>query len=108
MVSFDTFKKTFTKIGYGIQYNSDNTCVTGTLTNHNELLFQAYQKPNKNVDVGIEAGWKHDSRTPRLALAIKNDIDDDTSLKVKIENSGYLSLGYTFTPRECKRFDMCL
>lgn len=102
LISFDTFKKTFTKFGYGIQYNGANTCVTGTLTNHNELLFQAYQKSvlGYNVDVGLEASWKHNSRTSRLAMAIKNDFSADTSLKVKIDNSGYLSFGYMFSPRD--------
>ena len=102
MISLDTFKQKLDKIGYGVQYANNSTCVTGTLTNHNDLLLQISQKIPQNLEVGIEAAWKFSNKAYRLGLATKYNIFDNRSIKAKVDNNGNLSLGYTFPARDGK------
>ena len=53
-----------------------------------------YQKVNHNLETGVQLAWTAGSNATRFGLGCKYQLDDDSAVRAKINNSSQLGLGY--------------
>ncbi len=53
-----------------------------------------YQKVNANLETGVQLAWTAGSNATRFGLGCKYQLDDDSAVRAKINNSSQLGLGY--------------
>lgn len=53
-----------------------------------------YQKVNSDLETGVQMAWNAGSNATRFSLGCKYQLDCDSSVRAKIDNSSQLGLGY--------------
>jgi len=94
---FDTgrSKLTHSNIGFGIA--KGNYAVHTFVNNNSEFGGNVFHRPNANLELGANIGWRTGDNNPLFGLASKYQIDKDTIVRAKISNNSQLGFALTQT-----------
>jgi voltage-dependent anion channel protein 2 len=94
---FDTgrSKLTHSNIGFGVA--KGNYAVHTFVNNNTEFGGNVYHRPNPNLEVAANVGWRTGDNNPLFGLGAKYQIDRDTIVRAKISNNSQLGFALTHT-----------
>lgn len=74
----------------------------GFSDNGQEFGGSIYQKINPQLETGISLNWSSGSSNTKFGIGAKYDLDSAASLRVKVNNSSQIGLGYQQRLRDGK------
>lgn len=95
-ITFDSQTNKVTDFGYGLQMDKGDVCLS-SLATRNEFMAQIYMRISDLWEVGFETGWNQDTKLPKVGGVSQLKLESGSLIKAKIESSGKLFLGYTFS-----------
>ncbi|KAJ8932688.1 hypothetical protein NQ318_000604 [Aromia moschata] len=96
--AFDTDKSKITKNNFALGFSTTDfvlhTCVENDSEDGQEFGGSIYQKISPKLESGIQLAWSAGSNNTKFGIAAKYELDQDASLRAKINNQSLLGLGY--------------
>jgi len=99
-MSFDTAKSKLSRSNFALGYKAGDFQLHTNVNDGSDFAGSIYQKVNDNLETGVNLAWTAGSNNTRFGLAAKYIIDDDTSVKAKVNNSSQIGLGITHQLRQ--------
>ncbi|XP_053205173.1 voltage-dependent anion-selective channel protein 2-like [Panonychus citri] len=106
-LSFDPSKSAIKKNNIAIGYQTPEFNWTTNLADGKEASSTVYQRVNDKLETGISLAWSTDSNATRFGLGCIYKLDNDTSVKAKVNNSGTIGLGLVHRLRSGILLTLC-
>lgn len=92
---FDVGKSSLIKNNFAVGYNGADYQMLFNVNDASEFSGSVYQSINTSLTTGIQLAWTAGQSNTRFGVAAKYNIDDDSSLNTKVNNSGQIGVGYS-------------
>lgn len=92
--SFDMSKSQLTRNNFSIAYVAKDFALHTNINDGQDFGGSLYQKVNSDLETGVQMAWNAGSNATRFSLGCKYQLDCDSSVRAKIDNSSQLGLGY--------------
>jgi len=94
---FDTGrnKLTHSNIGFGI--NKGTYAIHSFVNNNTEFGGNIYHRPNSQLEMAANVGWRTGDNSPLFGVAAKYQVDKDTIVRAKVSNNSQLGFALTQT-----------
>lgn len=93
--AYDTAKSKLIANNFSLGYRSDDFQIHSSVNDASRFSGSIYHKVSKNLDVAAQLNWATGSSNTSFQGGCKYDVDSDTSVRGKVNNSGHLGLAYT-------------
>lgn len=94
-LSYDVNKSRLTKTNFSLGYQAGDFVVHTNVNDGQEFGGSLYQKVNDKLQTGVQLSWQTGTNLTRFGLGCVYALDEDTSVRAKINNSGQVGLGFT-------------
>lgn len=94
-LSYDVNKNRLTKTSFALGYQAGDFVLHTNVNDGQEFAGNLYQKVNDKLQTGVQLSWQAGTNLTRFGLGCVYSLDDDTSVRAKINNSGQVGLGFT-------------
>jgi len=91
---FDTQNTKITMNNIALGYSAGDFTFHTNVNNGQEFGGSVYQKVQKNLETGVQLAWTMGSNDTRFGIAAKYQLDNEASIRAKINNSSQIGLGY--------------
>jgi len=98
--SVDVLKNKLNKLNFALGYATSDFVLHTHVNDGQEFGGSVYQKVNPNLETGVQLAWCAGNNATSFGLGCVYSIDEDTSLRAKINNSSQIGLGITHKLRE--------
>ncbi|XP_041066116.1 voltage-dependent anion-selective channel protein 3 isoform X1 [Carcharodon carcharias] len=98
-IAFDTAKSKLAQNNFSLGYKAGDFQLHTHVNDGAEFGGSIYQKVNDKVETAVNLAWTAGSNNTRFGIAAKYQIDSDTYVSAKVNNSSLIGLGYTHTLR---------
>ncbi|XP_062913273.1 voltage-dependent anion-selective channel protein 2-like isoform X1 [Mobula hypostoma] len=98
-MAFDTAKSKLAQNNFSLGYRAGDFQLHTHVNDGSEFGGSIYQKVNDKVETAVNLAWTAGSNNTRFGIASKYQIDKDTYISAKVNNSTLIGLGYTHTLR---------
>ncbi|XP_024908851.1 voltage-dependent anion-selective channel protein 3 isoform X1 [Cynoglossus semilaevis] len=98
-LAFDTAKSKLTQNNFALGYKAADFQLHTNVNDSTEFGGSIYQKVNSNLETAVHLAWIAGSNNTRFGIGAKYQLDKDSSLSAKVNNSCLVGLGYTQTLR---------
>ncbi|CAN0436824.1 voltage-dependent anion-selective channel protein 2 [Lethenteron reissneri] len=98
-LAFDTAKSKLTRSNFAIGYKTADFQLHTNVNDGTEFGGNIYQKVNDKLETAVDLAWTAGSNTTRFGIAAKYQLDSNTTINAKVNNSSLVGLGYTQTLR---------
>jgi len=106
-LSFDPSKSKLTRSNFAIGYQAGDFVLHTNVNDGQEFTGSVYQKVNDRLESGINLAWTSGSNTTRFGLGCIYKLDDDSSLRAKVNNASQIGLGFTHRLRSGISLTLC-
>lgn len=93
-MAFDVSKSQLTRNNFTIAYVGDDFALHTNVNDGQEFGGSLYQKLNPSLEAGVQLAWTAGSNATKFGLGCKYQLDSDSAVRAKIDNSSQLGLGY--------------
>ncbi|XP_060522336.1 voltage-dependent anion-selective channel-like [Cylas formicarius] len=97
---FDADKKKLTKSNFALGFTSGDFTLHTNVDDGQEFGGSIYQKLNPRLETAIQLAWSSGSNNTKFGIGAKYDLDQDASVRVKVNNASQIGLGYQQRLRE--------
>lgn len=91
---FNTAKSLMTKNNFAVGFRAKDFTLHANMNDSNEIGGSVYQRINDNLETGIQLAWASNANQTRLSLASKYQLDQQTSVGVKLNNNCQVGLSF--------------
>ncbi|CAL9707613.1 unnamed protein product [Knipowitschia caucasica] len=98
-VAFDTAKSVLSQNNFSIGYKAGDFQLHTNVNDGTEFAGSIYQKVNSSLETAVNLAWTAGSNNTRFGIGAKYQLDKDTSLNAKVNNTCLVGVGYTQTLR---------
>lgn len=106
-VSYDANKARLSKTNFAVGYRAADFVLHTNVNNGQEFAGSVYQRVNDQLETGVQLSWTAGTNTTRFGLGCAYDLDCDTSVRAKVNNSGQVGLGFTHRLRRGISLTLC-
>jgi len=106
-LSFDPSKSKLTRTNFAIGYQAGDFVLHTNINDGQEFSGSVYQRVNDSLESGINLAWTSGNNTTRFGLGCIYKLDNDSSLRAKINNASQIGLGFTHKLRTGISFTLC-
>ncbi|XP_076368269.1 non-selective voltage-gated ion channel VDAC2-like [Tachypleus tridentatus] len=99
-VSFDTMKNMLTKANFAIGYSAKDFVFHTNVNNSQEFSGSVYQKVNDKMETAVQVSWNAGTNATSFGLGCIYKMDNNTSMRAKINNNSQIGLGFTHRLRD--------
>lgn len=94
-VSFDTTKNRLSKTNFAVGFQGGDFVLHTNVNDGQEFQGTVFQRVNPNLQAGVQLAWTAGTNTTRFGLGCVYELDAETSVRAKVNNSGQIGLGFT-------------
>ncbi|XP_077376829.1 voltage-dependent anion-selective channel protein 3 isoform X1 [Festucalex cinctus] len=98
-LAFDTAKSKLTVNNFALGYKARDFQLHTSVNDSTEFSGSIYQKVNSNMETAVHLAWTAGSNNTLFGLGAKYQLDKDSSLSAKVNNTCLVGVGYTQTLR---------
>ncbi|KAG8186180.1 hypothetical protein JTE90_012004 [Oedothorax gibbosus] len=98
--SFDAAQTKLVKCDFGVGYATNDFVLHTNVNDGQEFGAAIYQKVNSKLETGVQLAWAAGNNATSFGLGCVYSMDNDTSLRAKINNSSQIGLGITHKLRD--------
>ncbi|XP_061528041.1 voltage-dependent anion-selective channel protein 3 [Phycodurus eques] len=98
-VAFDTAKSKLTMNNFALGYKAPDFQLHTSVNDGTEFAGSIYQKVTSNTETAVHLAWTAGSNNTLFGLGAKYQLDKDSSLSAKVNNTCLVGVGYTQTLR---------
>lgn len=98
--SFDTGKNKLTRTNFAVGYATKDFTLHTNVNDGQEFGGSVYQKVSPNLETGVQLAWTAGNNATRFGLGCIYSLDENTSLRAKINNSSQIGLGLSHKLRD--------
>jgi len=99
-MSFDTSKSKLTRNNFAVGFAGEDFTLHTSVNDSNEFAGSIHQKVNSSLETGVNLSWTSGTNVTRFGFAGKYKLDDDTFVRMKINNCGQIGIGYAQNIRD--------
>ncbi|XP_076318077.1 non-selective voltage-gated ion channel VDAC2-like [Tachypleus tridentatus] len=99
-LSFDTAKSKLTKSNFALGYSAKDFVLHTNVNDGQEFGGSVYQKVNDKLETAVQLAWNAGSNVTMIGMGCVYKMDNNTSLRAKINNSSQIGLGFTHRLRD--------
>lgn len=92
--AFDTQKSKLTKNNFALGFVSGDFVMHTNVDDGQEFGGAIYQKINSSLETGVQLAWSAGSNNTKFGIGAKYDLDQDASIRAKVNNASQIGLGY--------------
>jgi voltage-dependent anion channel protein 2 len=93
-VAFDSQKSKVTANNFALGYSAGDFVLHTSVNDGQVFGGSIYQKVNASLDSGVDLKWTSGTNATQFGIACKYSLDNDASLRAKVNNSSQIGLGY--------------
>jgi len=97
---FDTSKNKATRNNFALGFSTGDFVLHTNVDDGQEFGGSIYQRVNQSLETGISLAWVAGSNNTKFAIGAKYDLDQDASIRAKVNNASQIGLGYQQRLRE--------
>lgn len=97
---FDVNNKKLTKSNIALGFTSGDFTLHSNVDDGQEFGGSIYQKLNPQLETGISLNWSSGSSNTKFGISAKYNLDQDASVRFKVNNQSQIGLGYQQRLRE--------
>jgi len=94
-MSYDTAKSKLTKNNFGLGLKTEDYILHGNMNDGQIFGGSLYKQLNAQLQLGATLGYRASANTTTVGLGAKYEVDRETSLRAKLNNSRQLGLSYS-------------
>ncbi|XP_069692145.1 voltage-dependent anion-selective channel-like [Periplaneta americana] len=91
---FNSQKSKITKNNFAFGYSSGDYILHTNINDDQEFDVSIYQKVSPKLNTAIEMNWSAGSNETRFGIGCKYDLDNEASVRAKVNNLSQVGLGY--------------
>jgi len=99
-MAYDTAKSKLTKNNVGLVAKLQDFVIFANMNDNQIFGGSLYKKVNPSLECGLTLGWTAAANVITLGLGAKYQLDEEASVRAKINNSRQVGLGYSQRLRE--------
>uniref|UniRef100_A0A4W4EYQ8 Non-selective voltage-gated ion channel VDAC2 n=1 Tax=Electrophorus electricus TaxID=8005 RepID=A0A4W4EYQ8_ELEEL len=99
-MTFDTAKSKMSQNNFAVGYKTGDFQLHTNVNDGSEFGGSLYQKVSDNLETAVNLAWTAGSNSTRFGIAAKYQLDKDTSISAKVNNTSLIGVGYTQTLRK--------
>lgn len=92
--AYDTSKGKLVKNNFSLGFSSKEFVLHSNVNDGAIFGASMYQKVNPNLETGVNLGWTASSNTTSFGVGLKYVLDNQASIRAKVNNSSQIGLGY--------------
>lgn len=89
-----TAKSFLSQTNFGLSYSTDDLTLHSAVDDGMEYHGSIFQKVNKNLEMGVLINWTAGAPDTRYSLAAKYCLDNDTTIRGKLNNASQFAVSY--------------
>jgi len=93
--AYDTSKSKLIANNFSLGYRSDDFQVHSAVNDASRFTGSIYHQISKNLEAAAQLNWTSGNSNTSFQAGCKYDLDKDTSIRAKVNNSSHLGLAYT-------------
>jgi len=93
--SYDTANSKLTASNVALGYKGSDFTLHAAVIDATKFVGSAYHKISSDLSAAVQMSWANGSDTTGFALGLKKQVDGDTFVKAKVDNSLKVGLSYT-------------
>lgn len=94
LTQFDSQNTKITKNHFALGYSTDDFVLHTNIDNGSDFGGSIYQKVSEKLDCGISMNWSSGSADTKFGVGAKYNLDENASLRAKVNNASQIGLGY--------------
>ncbi|XP_019770285.1 voltage-dependent anion-selective channel isoform X6 [Dendroctonus ponderosae] len=94
LAGYDVNNKKLTKSNFALGFTSGDFTLHSNVNDGQDFGGSIYQKLNPQLETGISLNWSSGSSNTKFGIGAKYDLDQEASLRVKVNNQSQIGLGY--------------
>ncbi|KAL1497634.1 hypothetical protein ABEB36_008560 [Hypothenemus hampei] len=94
LAGYDINNKKLTKSNFALGFSTPDFTIHSNVDQGQEFSGVVYQKINSQLETGISLNWTGSSSNTKFGIAAKYSLDNDASLRFKVNNQSQIGLGY--------------
>jgi hypothetical protein len=94
-MSFDTSKSKLAKNNFAVGYDGGEFTLHTSVNDAQEFGGSIYHKVNNDLETGVMLSWTAGNNATRFGLGAKYVVNEDATVRAKVNNSSQVGLGYT-------------
>lgn len=92
--AFDSQKSKVTRNNFALGFSTGDFILHTNVDDGQEFGGSIYQKVSPQLETGIQLSWSAGSNNTRFGIGAKYDLDNDASVRAKVNNASQIGLGY--------------
>lgn len=92
--AFDTQKSKLTTNNFALGYTTKDFVLHTAVNDGQEFSGAIYQRCSDKLDCGVQLSWTSGSNNTKFGIGAKFQLDDDASVRAKVNNASQVGLGY--------------
>lgn len=97
---FDSAKSKLTVNNFALGYSTGDFIIHTNVDDGHEFGGSVYQKVNEKLETAIQLAWSAGNNDTRFGIGCKYNLDDDASVRAKVNNASQIGLSYSQKLRE--------
>ncbi|KAL9984422.1 hypothetical protein ACROYT_G006710 [Oculina patagonica] len=93
--AYDTAKSKLIGNNFSFGYRSDDFHIHSSVNDASRFTGSIYHKINSNLEAAAQLNWASGSSSTTFQVGCKYDIDKDTTIRTKVNNTSQVGLAYT-------------
>lgn len=93
-LAFDSQKSKLTGNNFAIGYTTGDFVLHTNVNDGREFGGSIYQRCSDRLETGVQLSWASGSNATKFGIAAKYDLDQDASVRAKVNNVSQIGLGY--------------
>ncbi|XP_031562895.1 voltage-dependent anion-selective channel protein 2-like [Actinia tenebrosa] len=98
--AYDTSKSKLIANNFSLGYRSSDFQIHSSVHDASKFMGSIYHQINKNLEVAAQLNWNTGSSNTSFQAGCKYDVDKDSCIRAKVNNSSHLGLAYTQKMRD--------
>ncbi|CAN7976583.1 hypothetical protein HPB47_002504 [Ixodes persulcatus] len=94
-MSYDANKSRLSKTNFAVGYQGGDFVLHTNVNDGQEFAGSLYQRVNDCLETGVQLSWTAGTNATRFGLGCVYQLDRETSVRAKVNNSGQVGLGFT-------------
>jgi len=94
LAGYDVNNKKLTKSNFALGFTTGDFTLHSNVDDGQEFGGSIYQKLNPQLETGISLNWSSGSSNTKFGIGAKYNLDNDASVRFKVNNQSQIGLGY--------------
>ncbi|XP_023173363.1 voltage-dependent anion-selective channel [Drosophila hydei] len=92
--AFDTQQSKLTTNNFALGYSTKDFVLHTAVNDGQEFSGSIFQRTSDKLDVGVQLSWASGTSNTKFSIGAKYQLDDDASVRAKVNNASQVGLGY--------------